>query len=339
MLFLSLYSYILQADISASGASPFSRKTKQIRKGFLLKYEEFIEYVKTRLTSYFEPEASIIIHRVLKNNNTELDGLSVLKKNQNISPTLYLNDYYEDYLCGTPLEELIEELYHSFLHPYTEFQFSISDFKKFDLMKEKVVYRLINYAQNKALLADVPHKQYLDLAIVYYLLLHSDEKGTACIMIRSEHMDIWNISPDVLHLHAEKNTPSLLPAMIRHMDEMLDSFLTENPAAEEEEWFADYHESFHPLPMFILTNQSHLNGAAVLLYKDILRDFAHTLEENFYILPSSIHEVILVPANGILSKTSLELMVRDVNQKEVPPMERLSDHVYFYNRFTHTITL
>ena len=122
------------------------------------------------------------------------------------------------------------------------------------------------------------------------------------------------------------------------MEEMIDSFLTMNPESEDRELSGSY-DGLSPLPMYVLTNQSHLNGASALLYKDILRDFAHSLEENFYILPSSIHEVILVPANGIMSKNSLELMVKDVNQKEVSPMERLSDHVYFYDRFTHKITL
>ncbi len=91
--------------------------------------------------------------------------------------------------------------------------------------------------------------------------------------------------------------------------------------------------------MYVFTNQSNLNGASVLLYKDVIWDFACSQNENFYIIPSSIHELILVPANGILSKASLEFMVNDVNQKEVSPMERLSNHVYFYDRFTQTITV
>lgn len=304
-----------------------------------MKYEEFIEYIKTHLISYFEPETTIIVHRVLKNNNTELDGISVLKKNQTISPTLYLNDYYEEYLCGTSVEELLEELYHSFLHPYTGFQFSITDFKKFDLMKGKIVYRLINYSQNEALLADIPHKKYLDLAMVYYLLLHSDETGNACILIRNEHLELWGVTADIIERHASKNTPYLLPAKIRHMEEMLKSCLSVNATVDESQILGTYDEDFQPLPMYVLSNQSHFNGAAVLLYDDVLRDFAHSVEENFYILPSSIHEVILVPANGITSKASLELMVKEINQQEVPPVERLSDHVYYYDRFTHTISM
>ncbi len=303
-----------------------------------MKYEEFIEYVRVHLSSYFEPDTTIIIHRVLKNNNTELDGISVLKKNQNISPTLYLNDYYEDYLFGKPIEELLDELYHTFLHPYTGFSFSISDFKKFGMMKDKLVYRLVHYSSNETLLSNVPHQKYLDLAIVYYVLLHSDEKGNACIMVRNEHMDIWNISLNILHKHAVKNTPVLLPAKLQSMEELMQSFLC--PSAEAVCTLSEtYEDGYQPVPMYVLSNHSHLNGAAVILYENVLKNFANSLQENLYILPSSIHEVILVPASGCPSKESLELMVNEVNQKEVSPIERLSNHVYFYDHITHTITM
>lgn len=302
----------------------------------LLKYEEFIDYIKEHLISYFEPGTSIIVHRVLKNNNTELDGISVLKKNQTISPTLYLNDYYEEYMGGSSLEELLDNLYSNFLHPHTAFSFSISEFKNFNLMRDKIIYRLVNYEQNQTLLKNIPYQQFLDLAIVYYILLYSDQQGNACIMVRNEHLDIWDIKQELLHQYATYNTPILLPAKIRHMDELIYSFL-DTTIEEEQELLQSLPSS--SIPMYVFTNQSNLNGASVLLYKDVIWDFACSQNENFYIIPSSIHELILVPANGILSKASLEFMVNDVNQKEVSPMERLSNHVYFYDRFTQTITM
>lgn len=303
-----------------------------------MKYEEFIEYVKDHLSSYFEPDTTVIVHRVLKNNNTELDGISVLKKNQNISPTLYLNDFYEDYLLGKPLEELLDELYHCFLHPYTEFTFSISDFKKFGAMKDKIVYRLIHYSSNEALLKNVPHQRFLDLAIVYYVMLHSDEKGNASIMIRNEHMIPWHITQEILHRHAVINTPLLLPVKLQTMENLMQNFMC--PSAEAIcTLSATYEDGYQPFSLYVLSNQSYLNGAAVILYENVLKNFSDTIQDNFYILPSSIHEVILIPASGCASRESLTLMVEEVNQKEVSPTERLSNHVYFYDRITQSITM
>ncbi len=304
-----------------------------------MNYEEFIEYVRTYLTSRFDADTTVLIHRVLKNNNTQLDGISVLKKDQTISPTLYLNDFYQEYLYGTPIEDLLDDLYHCFLHPYTSFTFSAEEFKNFSRMKERIVYRLINYSKNQALLADIPHRKFLDLAIVYYLLLHSSETGNACIVIRNEHMSFWNVGTDTLHQYAEKNTPLLLPAKVQKMDEIIQSFLSIHPESEDRELFGSFEDEPSRPPLYVLTNQSHLNGASVLLYKDLLKKLSDTVEENFYILPSSIHEIILVPSGSSLSKASLNLMVQDVNQKEVSPTERLSDHVYFYNRLTRDITM
>ena len=330
---VTLSSYILWHFAKFPGGQ------NKFRKDNLLNYEEFIEYVRTYLTSRFEPDTSIFIHQVLKNNNTQLDGISVLKKDQTISPTLYLNDFYQEYLYGTPLEDLLDDLYHCFLHPYTSFTFSATEFKNFNLMKDRIVYRLINYSKNQALLADIPHRKFLDLAIVYYLLLHSSDTGNACIIIRNEHMSFWNVEPDTLHQHAEKNTPLLLPAKVQKMDEIIHSFLSLNPESEDRELFGSFEEEPSSPPLYVLTNQSHLNGASVLLYKNLLKELSDTIDESFYILPSSIHEIILVPSGSSLSKTNLNLMVQDVNQKEVSPMERLSDHVYFYNRLTRAITM
>ena len=294
--------------------------------------------MKEHLSSCFEPDATILVHRVLKNNSTELDGISVLKKNQSISPTLYLNELYEDYLSGKPLEELIEEMYHCFLHPYTGFSFSVSEFKHFDLMKDRLVYRLIHYSSNEALLKSVPHQKYLDLAIVYYVMLHSDEKGNACIMVRNEHMDIWRISADTLHEHAVRNTPVLLPAKLQTMEELIQGILC--TSCEEAGALSEIQESsYGSMPMYILSNTSKLNGAAAILYENVLQDFADSIHDNLYILPSSIHEVILLPAGSCPSRESLELMVNEVNEKELSPIERLSGHVYFYNHLTHTVTL
>jgi len=91
--------------------------------------------------------------------------------------------------------------------------------------------------------------------------------------------------------------------------------------------------------MFVLTNISRINGAACMLYEDVLSNFANSIDSDLYILPSSIHEVIIVPQVNNLDKTELCQMVKEVNAEGVADDEILSDHVYVYNRTNHTITL
>jgi hypothetical protein len=86
--------------------------------------------------------------------------------------------------------------------------------------------------------------------------------------------------------------------------------------------------------MYVLSNDRGINGASTLLYPNVLYDFASSIRMNFYILPSSIHECILVPDTGKLSKAALKEMVKDVNDSHVSADEVLSNEVYYYDLAT-----
>jgi len=85
------------------------------------------------------------------------------------------------------------------------------------------------------------------------------------------------------------------------------------------------------VPMFVATNSKKVNGAGVILYDGLLRTFAEKIGGDFFILPSSVHEVIFVPANGDIDARHLIQMVKEVNATEVAPDEVLSDNVYMYH--------
>ena len=80
--------------------------------------------------------------------------------------------------------------------------------------------------------------------------------------------------------------------------------------------------------MLVLTNNVQLNGAAALFYPGVMDQAAERLGGDFIVLPSSTHEVIMIPADGMTDFRSLEQMVKDINRSQVAPEERLSDHVY-----------
>ena len=90
--------------------------------------------------------------------------------------------------------------------------------------------------------------------------------------------------------------------------------------------------SILPVPMYILTNEYKLNGAATILYRDVLEDFSKACDGDFYLLPSSIHEVILVPAKECNSFDEMTQMVQEVNETQVEAEELLADHAYYYSR-------
>jgi len=305
----------------------------------ILDYKSFISIVKQRVKSRLGDNYSVEIYKVIKNNSLELDSLVLLKKGKNFTPSIYLQPYYESYLWGTTIEDIVERLcsiYHHCSIPIVNKTFTYD----FEEMKAFIIYRLVSYEKNKKLLATVPHKKYLDLAITYHCLVRDDVDGIGTIRICNNHLDKWKVSIQDIDILATVNTPQLMPATINTMDEVIRKILCSEMAAgnlngissdnlEEILSINDMHNNFN---MYILSNHKGINGAACILYSDVIHDFAKQINSDLYILPSSIHEVILVPKGPGIDKRVLRKMVQDVNRTQVPPEEVLSDRVYYYSR-------
>lgn len=319
---------------------------------------EFFACVKEEIEKKVSKEETVCINNVLKNNNIELVALCIHHVNNNVSPTIYLNAYYKDYLNGKSLNRIVEEIFQLYSTHKNKLHFSDDMFTDFKNVKDKLVYRLVNKKLNCKLLYTIPSVDFLDLSIIFYFLIDDDYLGTATALVQNVHLDMWTITKDELYRHAVKNTPKLQPACIRDMNEVIKELLAKD--IENTVYEKDYRYDINckmPSPeivaegvmhnvlehedlmeMYILTNQQKLNGASCILYENILRDFAEKKKTNLFIIPSSIHEVILVPAKTDADKNMLTQMVQEVNSQELDAGEILSSHVYFYNRETDTIT-
>lgn len=192
-------------------------------------------------------------------------------------------------------------------------------FRDFSKIRENLFYRLINYEKNQELLSMVPHTRFLDLAKIYYADCRIG--GTAgSIPIYHKHVEEWNITEDELITAAEENTPRLYPANLHPIFDTLGLGGDINLIPEM------------PVPMFVLSNTENHNGAAAVCYKNVLERFSKKIEDNLVILPSSVHETILMPLQKNSSKESLREMVYDVNRTMLDQSEFLSDNVYLYSR-------
>lgn len=308
-------------------------------------YDSFVNELTGTVKKIMGEEYSAKIYKVTKNNSLELDSLVLLKKGKNFAPNIYLQPYYEAYLEGTGIKELAERLCGIYKHctvPVVEEEFSYS----FEDMKPFIIYRLVSFEKNKKLLEQVPHIKYLDLAITYYCLVRDDDNGIGTIRITNDHMQLWNTTVQEIHALASGNTKTIFPSTIRSMEEVINSMLTDEMLQGREELQMD----LFPLPfdtdvnkkqhkMYILSNFKGINGASCLLYENVLSEFAQLIQSDFYILPSSIHEIILVPYDKTILKEALTEMVEEVNRTQVSRDEVLSDRVYFYSRINNSITM
>ena len=276
----------------------------------------------------------ISIQQVSKNNGIVLDGLTIMENDCNISPTLYLNYYYDSYSHGISFNDVYQSLLSDYHRHKPSQNIDPSFFTEFDNIRDKIAMKLIHYERNKELLEKVPHIRFLDLAIVFYCLIAMDfATGNATILIHHSHLKNWNITTTELFQIAKDNTQKILPEKLYDMNDVLYELsgrLTHpDPTVSRPS----------PYPMFVLTNETNLFGAACMLYKDLLKHFSEKSQTDFYILPSSIHEVILVPTLENDCYGELFDMVREVNDSQLMDDEILSTHAYYYSRRKNEITM
>ena len=294
----------------------------------LLDYTKFVGLIKSKITERMGKGYKVKIFKVMKNNSLELDSLVVLKEGKNFAPNIYLNAYYESYAAGTSIPEIIDRIcmiYEYCAVPIVEEDFDYS----LELIKPHIFFRLISLDRNKKLLTQVPYVKFLDPAVTFHCLVRSEEEGIGTIRITNEHIEQWGISCDELMELASENTKKLFPPVIRTMEEVINNLLAEE-YPDDEISFCDKSTN-EMYPMYILTNEKGINGAACLLYKDVIREFAQLKNTDLYILPSSIHEIICIPCNGLEDKELFQRMVMDINRTQVPAEEVLSDNVYMYS--------
>lgn len=298
-----------------------------------MEYKEFVEYIKMNAGYIAGEGGNITINHVIKNNGCEMDGLVIMEKGKDIAPTIYLDSFYELYTNGENIKNIIRQIEVIYEQNKNNVTFDVNILKHFDTIKDKIVYKVVNYRSNEKLLEQVPHKRILDLAVVFYCLLDNEYGRSATALIYNNNLKNWNVTIDDVYKAALKNTPDLLHSKISSMAAPFEKCGV-NVDGEEVDL-----KDYVPSDMYVLTNESKLNGAACILYENVLYDFAQKLGADLYILPSSVHEVILLPKLSMFEKDELVNMVKEVNTEGVAADEVLSDHVYEYNRTERLITM
>ncbi len=310
-----------------------------------MNYHEFqnmiLKMIRDRIADGWIPEASAVTEIMRKNNGKEVCSLFIRKKGEMIAPAIYLEEYYDMFLEGQDPEQILDRICRHYEHACSNLPRKMVNPENFEEVKPFIIYRIVNYDRNQDLLRSCPCIPLLDLAITFRWVALSDNYSVSSAMITNVQMDFWGVGvADLLEL-AKTNTRRLFPVVIRTVEEALLQLYTENEGFDKmtDDSFLSEEPDNQGYPMFVLTNKKGLNGATCLIYENVLKDFAQRLEEGFYILPSSVHELILIPESWIQDLTELETMVREVNEIVVPPDEILSDSVYYFDREKNSLEL
>ena len=294
-------------------------------------YEEFKARIYSMVRDEFGSDTEVTLKPVRKNNGVILDGLTIMPQGKCIAPTIYINQYYGRYREGLSLDAIVRIILEENRHYSVDYPIDVDEFLKYDSLKDRIRFRLVNYSMNEELLQDVPHKKFLDLAKTYYYEIRDSRFPSAFCTIRHSDIERWNISEDELNETADVNMLSFEPPRIYTMREMVDLLAHDSDASRE--------VPDPVVPMYILTSESRCFGASAMLYDNVFSEFDGLIEEDLFVLPSSVHEVIVTPATGGFSGFELERMVTEINKECVPDYEVLSNRVYYYDREKDELSL
>ncbi|MCD7743909.1 MAG: DUF5688 family protein [Lachnospiraceae bacterium] len=296
-----------------------------------MNYSTFLQQITKEIKERVGASAQVQVSRISKVNLPVAEGMTILLPGENASPTIYLEQYYQKYLEGNSLSVIAEEILTFYQEHRGTCSFDFSFYTDFEKTKDRIVCRLINYDKNRSLLQSVPHRRFLDLAIVYYYQMDNSLFGKSSLLVRTSHLDQWSIDPDLLHAIALRNTRRLLPFRITTLAQLLED-IPEIPLF----WSGCGHNA-----MYILTNEELCFGAINIIFDDILYAVANKLESDFYVLPSSIHECLLLPVTSWEGSEPqrLQEIVSEINKEYVSSEEVLGDHIYRYMRERHDLRL
>lgn len=261
------------------------------------------------------------VTEVTKNNGVLQTGIVLGEEDITVKPTIYINDKYEQGETPADIAEYIYDRYDELIDRVPNFDFDINDMNYYDKIKDRIYFTLVNKENNKNELDNIPYTEVLDLIKVYRIRVRED----ASILIRNNFLDKWGVSKEEIEAVASENTPRLFKGDIQ---DIFSVFMGMGVDLSEEGISSLNNDA----GMYVVTNEFRTNGAGVILYEDVLRLVSKKFDSDIIVIPSSIHEALIIPKTDRMSMEDIKEMIQTVNTEQVSLSERLSDHPYLYKR-------
>jgi len=286
-------------------------------------FQTFMEKIKKGIVEHYGDLHTVQISQIRHNNGHSHYSLTINTPGVNLSPAIPMDAFYQQYTEGRPLADVLGGVIDSYEKHRVGQNVDTSFLLDYPRVAGQIACRLVGRENNQELLKKIPNECFLDMALVCYVMAVHDELGSITIPVNGWMCERWDISQKELFAAARRNTPRLFGA--RTMD--VRQALGERAAKEE------------PPYIYVLTNERMLYGAICMLYPGVLERIAQKAGGDLYILPSSVHEVIVVPRREGMAGEDLKKMVREINHTQLSPEEVLSDSVYLYDSREKGITL
>ncbi len=294
---------------------------------------EFVDALKESLYERGN-EVDVKISTVEKMNQS-YEAITITPEGGNVGMNMNLEVFAEAFESGVPFDEIVEQVTHRVeTHLANMPTFDVAVLTDYEQMKGSIAMEVVAADRNADLLAKIPHQEMEDMAVVYRFVVSSDETGRASMLVTNDLLEKMGVTPEQLHADALENAPEIRPVVIKGMSEVIVDMMGEDAP----EMFG-IDEFPQDEMMYVATVPDKVSGAGVIAYQEFMDQAAEKLGGDFYILPSSIHEILLVKDDGSVDFKDLKAMVEEVNATQVAPEEKLTDSVYHYDSKEHIFEL
>lgn len=287
-------------------------------------YKGFVNSLRDMLSKRFT-DLEVSVCEVTKNNGVVRPDLVAGKNHGNQSISIAIDSFYSEYMNGERMDLICDTVFELLVR---HLALTGPQFTDFGRISDRIFLRLVNADKNEKALQNMPHRLYHDLAVTYYIQIGDETSHHATVTITNDFLSIWNMSETDLYELAMKNTQEHYRSEIDSMEGLRKEMMGNSYVCSEDIFGTEEN----PLEsMYIVSNSMRWFGASVILYDKVLEEIADRLQNDFYILPSSVHELLVVPVTVDTPSEELIQLMRKVNRNEVEEDALLSDNIYLYH--------
>lgn len=304
-------------------------------------YPGFIDYIQEHVREFiccnedWDDIVDIRIVPVIRNNETVVNTMWILEDGRLRCPQINLDDFFRDYCMSLDMDGVMEGILDIYRRSRSDDSLlDPEDMEDFFKIRDRIVLRLVSGSRNRNTLKLCPHRKLFDMAITYRILAGKNSGGISTLLVTDRLMQLWGLDEAAVYALALTNTQRIFPPRLKDMETVMGELSGAFPEEEKDGFFPK--QGFHR-NMMILTNDCGINGASVICYPNLLKSCTRRLGPDFYILPSSIHEVILLPKTSAVLPGELVHTVHCANANVVSQEEILSDCVYYFSSKTGKI--
>lgn len=304
-----------------------------------MSFDEFAAAVKESIRDFLPAQFRDAQVELRENQkiNERYHSMTVLAEGQTISPFVNLDDMFSKYQKTgdmTPIFEKIAEIVTS--EPKG---INMDLLENYEKAKENLFIRVSNVETNKELLETLPHETIGDLAVTCHVMMDQNHEGIGSTMVTDALLEKFGVSKEQLFADAMENSGRILSPTLEPMSAVMGRLMGFDGVDLAKPSFDHAVEnfSFRDDNMFVLSNAMAVNGAAVMFYPEVMEQIGAKAGGDLFVIPSSVHEVLLVADDGAMNRNDLENIIRDINAHEVSPADRLSDSLYHYDSKEHRL--